>query len=288
MNLKRSQEFYNTPNSPTTTESSSCHSVNLNTPPFNQLYSLKKDTPLTLENVARIQDADPSGTPLARYCLGPSPSYYTTNTRRKRYITSKPSRDNVLESPRILPFPYHNDSFFLPTAEHDHPGSSSMIIDSTSSIASANTINESQVTSIRRPSSSYQSHYRRQQISYTPHPQKRSRGPTQVTPESAIPEGVVSQKTHRGADRVTHLVYRFKNNFFRNNNKSSTTFNFNFKIDAFLFSKTFGELKNEPKKKNKLSWYEKLRKFFKKDSDGTSASGPVWHNQFKCNPTLLS
>lgn len=33
--------------------------------------------------------------------------------------TSTTTRDNtVMESPRLLPFPYHNDSLFLPTVEH--------------------------------------------------------------------------------------------------------------------------------------------------------------------------
>ncbi|KAI8337433.1 hypothetical protein BC941DRAFT_425255 [Chlamydoabsidia padenii] len=35
--------------------------------------------------------------------------------------TRRTSRDVVMESPRILPFPYHNDCHFLPTAEQHHP-----------------------------------------------------------------------------------------------------------------------------------------------------------------------
>lgn len=296
MSHKRSQDFFNTSDSPTTTASLSSYSTSMHTPSSltsTQLYphhSYKKDFPLTLENVAKIQDADPLGTPLARYCyeLNSSPASFTnsihsTGCRKKRNI-SRQSRDNVLESPRLLPFPYHNDSFFLPTAEHDYPGKGGiMAADTSSSVASLHTY-ESQIASISRPSSSYQSHYRRQQTCYSPHPQKRSRPSIQVTPELPIPDGAVSQKKHRG-DR-THLVNRLKNNFRRNRN---TKFNFDFKIDSFLLAKTFGfqqKYKELNESKKKLSWFEKIKKLFKKDDNkGTSTSGPVWYNQFNCTPT---
>lgn len=251
MSRKRSREFYNAPDSPTTTESSSCYSVSLNPLPLvinTRLY--KKESPLTLENVAKIQDADASGMPLARYCYSPV-YYHTPSTKRKRNMT-RPSRDNVLESPRILPFPYHNDSFFLPTAEHDYPGRGSLITDTCSTVS-----HHTYETQVSRPSNSYQSQYRRW---YSPQ-QKRSRASAPVTP---VHEGVVSQKTkhHR-------LVYKIKN------------FNFNFKIDTL--TKTFGNKYKEINEKKKVSWYEKIKKFFKKD---TSASGPVCYNQF--NPILSS
>ncbi|KAI9366647.1 hypothetical protein BD770DRAFT_376677 [Pilaira anomala] len=111
------------PNSPSSTESSSfCSSpssIKDNTPPI-----IHKIYPLTLENVSKVELADPSHMPLARYCSEidtPNPTY-TPSTGSTRKMLRKFQQDKVLESPRLLPFPYHNDSYFLPTAEHDYPG----------------------------------------------------------------------------------------------------------------------------------------------------------------------
>ncbi|KAI9261347.1 hypothetical protein EDC94DRAFT_609944 [Helicostylum pulchrum] len=132
-------DFYSpSPYSPSITESSSyCSSpssIKDNTlPPPHRIY------PLTLENVSKVELADPSSMPLARFCnelKAPEPIYNTnTGSTTTRKMVRKFQQDKVIESPRLLPFPYHNDSYFLPTAEHDYPGGFS-VTDASSSMVS--------------------------------------------------------------------------------------------------------------------------------------------------------
>lgn len=106
---------------------------------------------LTVENISKVQLAEPFETPLARYCSAldsPTPSNSSTSSLRKKY--RRP--DHVLESPRIVPFPYHNDSFFLPTAEQDYPGTG-LIADNTSTANLSIYTSESRSISRRTASS---------------------------------------------------------------------------------------------------------------------------------------
>lgn len=140
--------------SPSTTESSSSYSVSTTRKGSLQqqhlqkqqsLNSFQKVYPLTLENVSRVQTADPSNMPLARYCSEMEERAATPESSNRRPSSTTSTRktlrrtlqeDTVLESPRLLPFPYHNDSYFLPTAEHDYPGGCSVVTDASSSRAS--------------------------------------------------------------------------------------------------------------------------------------------------------
>lgn len=137
------QDYYYYPQySPSITDTYSCHSSYstkgaLPHPRKEKLSRtlLQRGSPLTLENVSKVQLADPYNTPLARYCNEmetPEPVYAPSNTSTRKTMR-KPHEDYVLESPRLLPFPYHNDAYFLPTAEHDYPGNCSTT-DASSSI----------------------------------------------------------------------------------------------------------------------------------------------------------
>ncbi|KAI7866782.1 hypothetical protein BDF14DRAFT_1809959 [Spinellus fusiger] len=81
--------------------------------------------PLTKENLMRMHQQSPS--PVSRLVhyydsLTHAVSERTSNSHvQPRSYKHRPSSvDTVVESPRILTFPYHNDSFFLPTAEKVH------------------------------------------------------------------------------------------------------------------------------------------------------------------------
>ncbi|KAI8063115.1 hypothetical protein BDF21DRAFT_402838 [Thamnidium elegans] len=89
------------------------------------------------ENVSKVELADPSNMPLARFCseLETPEPIYNISTGSTRKMVRKFQQDKVIESPRLLPFPYHNDSYFLPTAEHDYPGGFS-VTDGSSSMVS--------------------------------------------------------------------------------------------------------------------------------------------------------
>ncbi|KAG0174895.1 hypothetical protein DFQ28_000750 [Apophysomyces sp. BC1034] len=95
-----------------------------------------KVSPLTEENVSRIGDAEPPLALLTRYCNETRPPLYTRRRQKRR----SSSKDLVMESPRSLSFPYHNDSMFLPTVEQVQyypAGSPSASIVSFSSYASS-------------------------------------------------------------------------------------------------------------------------------------------------------
>lgn len=82
--------------------------------------------PLTKENLSRVayaqaEECEPSISMLARYYhdLSLPPLPMSPRRERKASSTTKSIRssDTVLASPRLSPFPYHNDSLFLPMAE---------------------------------------------------------------------------------------------------------------------------------------------------------------------------
>lgn len=72
--------------------------------------------PLTKENLENLQSTQLDHDDiLGRYCQEISRNTVRNNTRS--HSTPPFRSDEVVASPRILPFPYHNDSMFLPTAE---------------------------------------------------------------------------------------------------------------------------------------------------------------------------
>ncbi|KAI9303312.1 hypothetical protein BJ944DRAFT_268621 [Cunninghamella echinulata] len=87
-------------------------------------------SPLTEENLSKINKDSPQfyNEMISRYCLTSSCNVTSPNNRydNERYQPSQRSRstskDVVVESPRLSPFPYHNDSLFLPTVERSQHG----------------------------------------------------------------------------------------------------------------------------------------------------------------------
>ncbi|KAI8061860.1 uncharacterized protein B0P05DRAFT_556979 [Gilbertella persicaria] len=70
--------------------------------------------PLTKENLLKLQNQSSvqKDEILNRFYQG------LTKNRRQRCQSNPHKDDVVVASPWVLPFPYHNDSMFLPTAEH--------------------------------------------------------------------------------------------------------------------------------------------------------------------------
>ncbi|ORY98133.1 hypothetical protein BCR43DRAFT_490924 [Syncephalastrum racemosum] len=98
--------------------------------PSTYLMPSHQTLPLTKENLSRIVEQDSSFSLLTRYCndYTPPPSPLCrprphTPTYRRKDSLSGSEADTVMASPRQLPFPYHNDSLFLPTAEQYHVSS---------------------------------------------------------------------------------------------------------------------------------------------------------------------
>lgn len=93
--------------------------------PSHQHIGSTASLPLTKENLSRVayaqaEECEPSISMLARYYhdLSLPPLPMSPRRERKASSTTRSIRsDTVLASPRLSPFPYHNDSLFLPMAE---------------------------------------------------------------------------------------------------------------------------------------------------------------------------
>jgi hypothetical protein len=313
------QYYYSPQNSPSSTDSSSFyshssrrkHSRTPTTPPPPQ-----QITPLTLENVSKVELADPSSMPLARYCsemeaapFHPAYSESTISVTRKSQHrrAQQQQEDTVLESPRILPFPYHNDSYFLPTAEHDYPGGCSTT-DASSSMISLSIHTMGSRQQLTSPPSSYHPNrgYQRQLFSKTTqheyHPRRydddetmsnlshkrRAASVTPSSPSTLRDEAImVPQKKRRSNNK---FASRFKQNLLRFKSSNSTILEMPQSSSSSSSRSPSVHTFGTPKEKtlHPSSWYEKLWKFlrpqpFVKKSKST-ISAPVWYSQFRCNP----
>lgn len=231
--------YYPPPYSPSTTASSSCYSTPSRRKSLSKEQNVdivRKIYPLTLENVSKVELADPSSMPLARYCneMETPEAVYAPFTASTRKMLRRPQE--VLESPRVLPFPYHNDSYFLPTAEHDYPGGLTATDASSSMISlSVHTMGSRQHLSSNSTSTSlYHPHqqrgYQRQLLSCPPkshfYSQKRydddtmsnysnKRRAVSVTPSSPSTlreEIIVPPKKRRSHNK---FAFKFKQNLLR-------------------------------------------------------------------------
>jgi hypothetical protein len=115
--------------------------------------------PLTKENLENLQNTHLENNDiLERYCQEISRNSARDNTRSQ---STPPFRnDEVVASRRILPFPYHNDSMFLPTAEQlqyhlSSAEGSSTRADSSSAVDSNFLISRPHSTTVRGSNSQY-------------------------------------------------------------------------------------------------------------------------------------
>ncbi|KAL9559540.1 hypothetical protein MBANPS3_000366 [Mucor bainieri] len=206
--------------------------------------------PLTLENLSKVELAEPSSMPLARYCneirsasshhISAYPESNISSQRRSPHRRVQ-QQDKVIESPRLLPFPYHNDSHFLPTAEHDYPGGCSTTDASSSLVSlSVHTVASRQHLA-SPPSLTFPSRVYHRQLITSPRGQhenyynapsyndddmtssiSQKRRATSVTPSSpsTLREDImVPQKKRRSNNR---FASKFKKNLLRFKSNSST------------------------------------------------------------------
>ncbi|KAI8384115.1 hypothetical protein BD560DRAFT_385030 [Blakeslea trispora] len=231
-----------------------------------------KVLPLTSENLSKISRVDASYTPLARFCneFGTDTVGLTeSNTYKSARKQMHPHE--VVESPQIMSFPFHNDSRFLPTAEHDYPGgnsdTSSLLFNS--SVYSRQRLNSyashtaqslsGQATYYRRNYSKNRADDASSQFSH----RRRYNG---VTPPSLSTlrddETMVSQKKRQSTSK---LALKLKQGLSKSSN-----------ISEHHYTETV----------KKSSWFKKLWKLMKPKSTTSKKciSEPVWYSQFRCNP----
>ncbi|CEP15414.1 hypothetical protein [Parasitella parasitica] len=203
--------------------------------------------PLTLENLSKIGLAEPSSTPLARYWseLSQISDYHESNIslQRRNPRRCHQRQDKVLESPRLLPFPYHNDSQFLPTAEHDYPGGCSSTDASSSLISFSVCTRGSRQRLGNQPSLTFSNRARHRQLMASPpreqlKPQshvhihddnsitssmsqkRRASSVTPTSPSTLHQDIEVPQKRRRSSNN--NFTTRFKRKLLRFKSNSST------------------------------------------------------------------
>ncbi|CAO3661270.1 unnamed protein product [Rhizopus stolonifer] len=263
--------------------------------PYNRYQEETKICSLTMENVSKLDMVKSCETPLARYCSeidSPIASNSSASSLKKR-----PQRqDRVLESPRIVPFPYHNDSSFLPTAEQDYPGNG-MITDTTSN-ASVYT-NDSRSTLRNAPSHTYahqrpsidgfniRDHTLPRRTTHNFNFSKRRRSTSFSTLYTHFEEKMNLEKNSKSKKqlklRQRKDIFRFKS---ANHSRDSLTKN----SSSTAFSN-----------KDSSKWYKRLWNFLISATNQKTRPGeattrptsysptqPVWYIQYKYNPSSSS
>jgi hypothetical protein len=229
-------------------------------------YTPRQTYPLTFENVSKVTLAEPSCMPLARFCKEIESSTNITST------TSSPSpsprlTDSVMESPRLLPFPYHNDAYFLPTAEHDYPGYSTTDSSSMSSSRAGSRQYMTSLTSVSR------GNFSRLQMS-SPDSYHKSLPPIQqqeTTFEDWESEYVDDQK---------HFMLRLKERLLEASKSSSKK--------GKWYKKLWDRLSTAKPQITKRASETILTPSHPQFDTGmrkTTSCTPVWYSQFRCNPT---
>ncbi|OBZ81833.1 hypothetical protein A0J61_10118 [Choanephora cucurbitarum] len=237
---------------------------------MNSVYS--KVLPLTFENLSKISRVDDSYTPLARFCnevgtdiIGLAESNTSISARR----LMRPHE--VVESPHLMSFPFHNDSRFLPTAEHDYPGgnsdTSSLLFNS--SVYTRQRLNSATsytTQSILGQAATYRRNCRMNRADDVSSLFSHRRRYTGVTPSSLSTlrddETMVSQKKRQSTCKLT---FKLKQGLSKNSN-----------ISEHNYTETV----------KKTSWFKKLWKLMrpKPATPKKTISEPVWYSQFRCNP----
>lgn len=226
--------------------------------------------PLTRENLMNFQDTmvqqkdSVSNEILQRYCheiiLSRQQQSIATPSYRERCQSTPPQRDVVVASPRVLPFPYHNDSMFLPTAEQIqyHHLYSSVVSSSTSRADSSSIPPESEYF-ISRPHSTTNMHCSNHSLSSLQQPAERRSLPARL-------------------DNTNFII-----------SKSNKQQRFLRRSSSFASNSTLSHAGDNDTKK---PWLKRILKFFnknkklKKQQESTEESiDQVWYCQYSKNPS---
>ncbi|KAI7902603.1 uncharacterized protein BX663DRAFT_509811 [Cokeromyces recurvatus] len=268
--------------------------------------------PLTFENVSKIELAEPSLMPLARYWNEMERNHHhTTAITHKR---QRRKQDQVVESPRLLPFPYHNDSYFLPTAEHDYPGGGYSTTD-TSSMVSLSLHNNNTLTSSRLhlSSSPKRSLLKNHQTCFIPKYNTSSSlsssssslslsssSPSSSLSTTALSHNTVSQKKQHPYNRSNTTTTTSTSTITTTTligTTTRTTTALAIKLKHLFRIKTYHPTANEThcssSKQEGTHWYHKFCKLLIKKSNKRQhqekravvvVEQPVWYSEFRCNP----
>lgn len=225
--------------------------------------------PLTRENLMNFQDTmvqqknSVTNEILQRYCheiiLSRQQQSITTPSYRERCQSTPPQKDVVVASRRVLPFPYHNDSMFLPTAEQIqyHHLHSSAVSSSTSRADSSSIPPESEYL-MSRPHSTTNMHCSNHSLTSLQHPAERRSLPAKLD----------------------------NNNFIIS--KSNKKPRFLRRSSSFVSNSTLSHHESEETKK---PWLKRVFKFFHKNKKVKKQEAieenidQVWYCQYSKNPS---
>ncbi|KAI8882626.1 hypothetical protein K501DRAFT_285753 [Backusella circina FSU 941] len=247
---------------------------------------------LTEENISKVQFVDPSSTPLARFCSELECStIYSSSTNSSQNQSRFTAADSVLESPRVLPFPYHNDSYFLPTAEHDYPGGST---NDTSSMANLSI--GSRQTNLRSTGKCSMDSINRQALVGLRFEESSTKNRNNVN-VNVVPRNHTPLRSRRnsfksnGANNYDQKKYRLRlkpKNFFFNKKKTSLrNISYCSTTQASVlktYNQEVGQVPVEKKTLSMVPWCKKALMFFKKSrninkmSDSTKDVCPILFN----------
>lgn len=192
------------------------------------------------------------------------------------------SNDFVVASPRLLPFPYHNDSMFLPTAEQIQYQMSSCY----DNVSSSNTSRADSSSSIPPSSPSL--------ISRPQRPQST----TNIRGSSAYSVSSTSHHYHRERRslpaRLDSLITT--NNFgkhrFLHRSSSCSSFGSSSVSSLEIVENNYTHTQfNNSKGNTKKPWLKRILKFFKNNNKQPQQQrqhhdgNPVWYCQYTKNPT---
>lgn len=249
--------------------------------------------PLTEENLLNLSSNN--NEMLERYCqemtlqrvrCQSTPPQLTTQQQQK-------SNDIVVASPRILPFPYHNDSMFLPTAEQIQYQMASSCYDN---FSSSGTSRADSSSSIIPPSPSFMSRPKRPQSTNT-----NIRGSSNYSVSSISHHHHHHQ--HRGRRslpaRLDSLVMTnssSKHRFLRRSS-SCSSFGSSSVLSLEVVENNYAHQQQQQQpvqpqphlSHTKKPWLKRIFKFFNKNTKQPPQQhqdgNPVWYCQYSKNPT---
>ncbi|KAK4519052.1 uncharacterized protein ATC70_009280 [Mucor velutinosus] len=247
--------------------------------------------PLTEENLLILSSNN--NEMLERYCqemtlqrvrCQSTPPQLTTQQQQQK------NNDIVFASPRILPFPYHNDSMFLPTAEQIQYQMASSCNDN---FSSSGTSRADSSSSIIPPSPSFMSRPKRPQSTNT-----NIRGSSNYSVSS-----ISHHHQHRGRRslpaRLDSLVMTnslSKHRFLRRSS-SCSSFGSSSVSSLEVIENNYAHQQQQQQSvqpqphlsHTKKPWLKRIFKFFNKNTKQQQQQhqdgNPVWYCQYSKNPT---
>ncbi|KAI9014428.1 hypothetical protein CLU79DRAFT_838473 [Phycomyces nitens] len=253
---------------------SSAHKTSYSNLHRRSLKALKTSLPLTKENLMLVTDeTEQPVNMLVRYYTGMATASSETSSissvpirRRERRPSSM---DAVMQSPRLLPFPYHNDSLFLPTAEQGHRPST---------LSSPNSsLVDISISNYQPPNGS------------TPAPSRRSSA-TDYRRPAQVPQAPRRQSSAPGSFNKARIAFTKKHRTSKRKSAPATVQNL-----PSLDTSSNSSDSSDPCEPESPNWISRALKFFSKRKTAPPPSvgpakvcrfseQPVWYSQYANNP----